>query len=216
MGPQYGQRQGGMGSQSQYGQRQYGQGGSRMQGGHGHNQQGNYGGGGSSGYQGSQSWRGEQSNLGQGMGQHGQSQHGQMSRGQHIGRGPRGYKRSDERLTEEINEKLTQHPDINAEEIEVKVQNGEVTLTGTVEDRQTKRMIEDLVEDISGVHELHNQLRVNRGNRGMSSSKGSQGMSSAQGSQSSGLSSNTGSTAGEHSTGAASADKSRSSSKSSS
>ena len=29
-----------------------------------------------------------------------------------IGRGPRGYKRSDERLTEEINEKLTQHPDI--------------------------------------------------------------------------------------------------------
>ncbi len=139
-------------------------------------------------------------NMGQSQygGQHGQSsQGGMMSRGRHIGRGPRGYKRSDERLTEEINEKLTQHPDINAEEIEVKVQSGEVTLTGTVEDRQTKRMIEDLVEDISGVNELHNQLRVTRHRGSMSQGSQSQqgGLSSSQGSmyQQSGLSGSQGS-----------------------
>ncbi len=87
---------------------------------------------------------------------------GVPERGRYYGRGPRGYQRPDERITEEINELLFRHPDIDASEVEVAVRSGEVTLTGNVEDRATKRMIEDLVEDLVGVREVHNQLRVGR------------------------------------------------------
>ena len=97
--------------------------------------------------------------------------------GQHTGRGPRGYRRSDERIREDINERLTQHPDVDATEIEVQVSNGEVTLTGTVDHRQMKRMAEDAAEGVSGVNEIHNQLRVKSRNEqsssGVSSSAGS-------------------------------------------
>jgi osmotically-inducible protein OsmY len=78
------------------------------------------------------------------------------------GRGPQGYKRSDERITEDINEDLTQHPDIDASNISVEVQNGEVTLKGTVPDRETKRRAEDIAESCSGVKDVQNQLRVKR------------------------------------------------------
>jgi len=42
----------------------------------------------------------------------------------------------------------------------VQVQNGEATLTGTVNSRHEKRMAEDVVEDISGVRHVENRLRV--------------------------------------------------------
>ena len=83
--------------------------------------------------------------------------------GRHVGRGPKGYRRSDERIEEDINEQLTRHPEIDASEIEVRVKNGEVTLSGTVDERHIKRMVEDVVEQASGVTEVHNQIRVNRG-----------------------------------------------------
>lgn len=84
-------------------------------------------------------------------------------RGQFAGRGPKGWRRSDDRIREDINERLTDHPDVDASEIEVMVQNGEVTLTGEVGDRETKRLAEDLADRVSGVRDVHNQLRVNRG-----------------------------------------------------
>jgi len=83
--------------------------------------------------------------------------------GRHAGRGPKGYQRSDDRIREDINEHLTQHPDIDATEIDVNVQNGEVTLTGTVDHRHTKRLAEDVAENVSGVREVHNQIRVQHG-----------------------------------------------------
>ena len=45
-------------------------------------------------------------------------------------------------------------------EIEVRVANGEVTLEGTVEDRRTKRMAEDIIETCPGVKQVHNRIRV--------------------------------------------------------
>ena len=81
----------------------------------------------------------------------------------YTGRGPRGYRRSDDRITEEINEELTRHPDIDASEIEVDVENGEVTLSGTVDDRQAKRLAEDIAERCSGVSDVHNRIRVKGG-----------------------------------------------------
>ena len=80
----------------------------------------------------------------------------------YVGRGPKGYRRSDDRIREDASEELTRHPGIDASDIEVHVENGEVTLTGTVDGRRAKRMAEDCVEQCSGVKEVHNQLRVNR------------------------------------------------------
>lgn len=42
------------------------------------------------------------------------------------------------------------------------VSNGEVTLTGTVQSRAEKFMAEETADDVSGVSDVHNQLRVRR------------------------------------------------------
>jgi hypothetical protein len=79
-----------------------------------------------------------------------------------AGRGPKGYKRADDRIHEEICERLTRHPGIDASEIDIKVKNGEVTMSGRVHDRRFKRMAEDEVEMISGVKDVHNEIKVDR------------------------------------------------------
>jgi osmotically-inducible protein OsmY len=91
-----------------------------------------------------------------------QQSRGGLFRGSFAGRGPQGYKRSDERITEDINEMLTQDPDIDASNISVDVQGGEVTLKGTVSDREDKRRAEDIAESASGVKDVQNQIRVKR------------------------------------------------------
>lgn len=78
----------------------------------------------------------------------------------HRGKGPKNFKRSDDRLKEQICEALSDHHEIDASDIEVSVKDGEVTLTGTVDQRQTKRMAEDVAESINGITEVHNQLRL--------------------------------------------------------
>lgn len=80
--------------------------------------------------------------------------------GPHAGRGPRGYQRSDERIREELNDRLTAHGHIDATDIECRVVNGEVTLTGFVDSRAAKRAAEDIADDLYGVREVHNQLRL--------------------------------------------------------
>jgi osmotically-inducible protein OsmY len=80
-----------------------------------------------------------------------------------TGRGPKGYQRSDGRINEDVCDRLVDAPEVDASNIEVKVTNGEVTLSGTVDDRWQKRRAEDLAENISGVREVHNNLRVRRG-----------------------------------------------------
>ncbi|WP_374471929.1 BON domain-containing protein [Phenylobacterium sp.] len=78
----------------------------------------------------------------------------------HRGRGPKGYKRSNERISEEVHERLADDSWLDASNIDVKVEGGEVTLSGTVENRQAKHRAERLVEDISGVDHVQNNLRV--------------------------------------------------------
>lgn len=80
--------------------------------------------------------------------------------GQHRGRGPKGYQRSDTRIMEDMNDRLTEDPHIDASEIEVRVEGREVTLTGTVNGRFEKRHAEDLAESVSGVSHVQNNLRV--------------------------------------------------------
>jgi hypothetical protein len=78
------------------------------------------------------------------------------------GRGPKNYRRADERIRDDINDALTDDQFLDATNIEVEVKDGEVTLVGQVEDRQAKRRAEDLAETISGVKHLENRLRIAR------------------------------------------------------
>jgi osmotically-inducible protein OsmY len=84
----------------------------------------------------------------------------ELRSGQHRGRGPRGYARSDDRIRDDVNDRLTDDPFVDASEIDVSVQNGEVTLGGTVDNRQAKRRAEDVAENISAVKHVQNNLRV--------------------------------------------------------
>lgn len=86
---------------------------------------------------------------------------GGMFGGPHAGRGPRGYTRSDERIREDVCDRLCEHGFVDASDIDVRVASGEVTLQGSVRSRQEKRIAEDIAEQVSGVRQLRNELRVN-------------------------------------------------------
>jgi osmotically-inducible protein OsmY len=77
-------------------------------------------------------------------------------------RGPKGYKRSDERIREDVNDRLSEQDHFDPSEIEVAVANSEVTLTGTVQSRHEKFLAEEIADDVNGVLDVHNQLRVRR------------------------------------------------------
>jgi hypothetical protein len=74
--------------------------------------------------------------------------------------GPKGYKRSDERLREDISERLMQAYDIDSSDVTVEVSGGKVVLEGTVPDRYMKHAIEDLSCAAPGVQDVENRIRV--------------------------------------------------------
>jgi hypothetical protein len=85
---------------------------------------------------------------------------GDWERADYRGRGPKNHRRSDERVTDEICEALTDDWAVDAHEIDVTVRDGEVTLTGRVPSRQQKRRASECAERVPGVHDVFNQLRV--------------------------------------------------------
>lgn len=80
----------------------------------------------------------------------------------HRGKGPKGYVRSDERIRDDVHHRLTEDDAVDASEIEVQVANAEVTLNGTVPDRESRRRAEDVVDGISGINHVQNNLRVKK------------------------------------------------------
>jgi hypothetical protein len=86
-------------------------------------------------------------------------------RGPFYGKGPKGYRRSDERIREDVCELIANQGHIDASDVEVKVDNCIVTLLGTVPRRNDKRALEHLVERARGVDEVHNELRLKRDER---------------------------------------------------
>lgn len=108
--------------------------------------------------------------------------------GRFFGRGPKGYKRSDERLREDISERLMHSGTVDSSDVTVEVADGIVTLTGTVPDRYMKYAIEDVADTCAGIKDVDNRVRVQRSDYG--SSEGVAG-SAFQSGSSTGTSTNT-------------------------
>jgi osmotically-inducible protein OsmY len=96
------------------------------------------------------------------MGDH-DALHRREADGAHRGRGPKGYRRSDERIREDVSDRLTDDSWLDANGIEVAVSDADVTLTGSVRSREDKKRAEALAESVSGVDNVQNNLRIARG-----------------------------------------------------
>lgn len=72
---------------------------------------------------------------------------------------PKGYKKSDQRLTEDLGEALMDEG-IDCGNVEVQVKDGVVTITGEITDRADKYRIEHVAAGMMGVQDVDNQLRV--------------------------------------------------------
>ena len=87
-------------------------------------------------------------------------------RGGQRGRAPRAAIPSepgssdDERICVEVMQRLADDWYVDASAIEVSVDNGVVTLNGEVENRPEKRLAEDCADDVAGVRDVINALRI--------------------------------------------------------
>lgn len=108
-------------------------------------------------------------------------------------RSPKGYTRSDERIREDVNDRLMHERSIDPGDIEVTVENGEVTLKGEVANRHEKFRAEQIAESVSGVKDVSNNLRCNRRDERQTSSSVSEQNRSRSDSQAESKWSNTGS-----------------------
>lgn len=82
--------------------------------------------------------------------------------GPHQGKGPKGYRRSDERIRDDVCEALMLDAWLDASRLEVSVRDGIVTLEGTVGERYMKYLAEDCAAQASGVQDVENHLRLDR------------------------------------------------------
>jgi ferritin-like metal-binding protein YciE len=80
--------------------------------------------------------------------------------GPFTGRGPKNYRRSDDRILEDVCDRLLMHGQINAADLEVEVHNGNVYLNGQIDSRHAKHAAENITAAVSGVNDVHNRLRV--------------------------------------------------------
>ena len=102
-------------------------------------------------------FRQHEQSLGSEIGNAGRRLIGKIKR---VVRNPNNYTRSDERIREEVRDRLAASHEVDPSEIEVSVSAGEVTLTGTVSNQQLKSAAEKIAHEVAGVHDVHNQLGV--------------------------------------------------------
>lgn len=88
------------------------------------------------------------------------------------GQGPRGYTRRDERILEDVNERLADDSMVDATDIEVRCENGRVILEGRVPDRWMKYRAEDLADSIAGAKDIENRIQVARSHESPSQAPG--------------------------------------------
>jgi hypothetical protein len=80
--------------------------------------------------------------------------------GPYRGRGPKGYVRDDQRIREDVSERLMEHGQVDATDIDVNVRQGEVILRGSVRTRAEKRAAEDAAVSVPDVRDVRNELEV--------------------------------------------------------
>lgn len=95
----------------------------------------------------------------------------EKSAGEHVGRGPRSYRRSDARIEEDVNERLTMNGQLDATHVLVNVTNGIIILSGNVRTRRAKRLAEAIAEGVFGVKDVRNELHVEEATGGPVSSE---------------------------------------------
>jgi osmotically-inducible protein OsmY len=74
---------------------------------------------------------------------------------------PKGYTRSDERIREDVCERLAECQ-FDISNVSVDVKQGKVTLDGSVSERRMKHQIEDIADNCMGVKDVDNKLRIQR------------------------------------------------------
>ncbi|HWG31131.1 MAG TPA: BON domain-containing protein [Steroidobacteraceae bacterium] len=83
-----------------------------------------------------------------------------MERRPQVHHSPDGVVLTDEDIRTEVAERLRQMTDIDAGQVAVDVQGCMVTLTGSVCDARTRRLVGELVEACPGVQDVENRIRV--------------------------------------------------------
>lgn len=74
--------------------------------------------------------------------------------------GPKNYRRGDDRIHDEVCDRLAHAQELDVSEVTVRVQDGLVTLEGHVGDRRSKYDIEEIAERVFGVQDVINHIRV--------------------------------------------------------
>jgi osmotically-inducible protein OsmY len=73
---------------------------------------------------------------------------------------PRSDGSPDERIRDRILQSLNAEPGLDPSDITVRVENGEVTLSGTVPNWASHYFAESLTGEVRGVNQVRNELRV--------------------------------------------------------
>src|SRR5262249_53650608 len=76
------------------------------------------------------------------------------------GRGPRGYVRTAERIRDDLCDRLTENPFIDASEIEVSVNGSDVVLEGVVDSETAYKQTQAIAEEVIGVTHVYNRLVI--------------------------------------------------------
>jgi osmotically-inducible protein OsmY len=74
-------------------------------------------------------------------------------------RGPKGWVRPDERILDELCERIARSS-ADARDLEVTVEDGEVHLDGTIETEEELRFVVSLAERTLGVRKVHAEVRL--------------------------------------------------------
>ena len=97
------------------------------------------------------------------------------------GRGPKNYRRSDERVREDMCERLMMNDRVDSSDVTVEVRDGVVTLDGTVPERRMKYMIEDVAAECLHANDVENRIRVAQREEQAPSHAGARGYAGSSG-----------------------------------
>ncbi len=91
---------------------------------------------------------------------YGTPEYEENNEGPYSGMGPKNYTRSDDQIHQDVDDRLWLDGQLDASDIEVQVENGIVTLRGSVDSHRARRRAEDLAWSVSGVQDVIDELKL--------------------------------------------------------